>query len=192
MCDLIINEAQKDGKKFIYAYNDEPDHTMHETGPDSHIVKRLIQDRNYLIKRMCDSLKDALIIVVADHGHIKVDNIKLNDYPEIYNMLERTTSIEQRAVSFKIKDEFKSVFPSKFNELFGKWFKLYNKEEIIESKLFGDGDVNELFEDALGDYIAIAESSNKCILTKGDDELVSQHAGYTDDEIYVPLIIIEK
>ncbi len=76
--------------------------------------------------------------------------------------------------------------------MFGKWFKLYNKEEIIESRLFGDGDVNELFEDALGDYIAIAESSNKCILTKGDDELVSQHAGYTDDEIYVPLIIIEK
>lgn len=68
---------------------------------------------------------------------------------------------------------------------------MYDKADIIQSQLFGDGKPNELFEDAIGDFIAIAENSNKCILTDGDETLVSQHAGYTDEEIFVPLIIVE-
>lgn len=107
-------------------------------------------------------------------------------------MLERTPSLEQRAISFKIKEKYINEFPQKFNELFGNELKLYSKQEIIESKLFGEGKANELFEDAIGDYIAIAYESNKCIVSSGDDVYVSHHAGYSDDEIYVPLIVIDK
>ena len=58
--------------------------------------------------------------------------------------------------------------------------------------MFGDGVENELFKEAIGDFIAIAENSNKCILTKEDTNHRSQHAGYSDDEIYVPLIVVDK
>lgn len=192
MLSIIEKETKKEGKKYIYAYDEEPDKSMHTYGPDSKIVKDLIKIRNNKIEELCNKLEDALIIVIADHGHIKVNHIYLNDYPDILNMLERTTSIEQRAVSFKIKDGFKNKFETRFNELFGEYFTLYNKEDIINSKLFGDGIKNELFEDAIGDYIAVAEKSNKCILTDGDDVYASHHAGYTDDEIYIPLIVIDK
>jgi hypothetical protein len=63
-------------------------------------------------------------------------------------------------------------------------------DEVIESKLFGDGIENEIFRDALGDFLAIAKS-NKTLMYIGSEPLVSQHAGYTDDEIYVPLIVIK-
>lgn len=192
MLSIIEKETKKDGKKYIYAYDDEPDHTMHLQGPDSEKCKKLILERNKKVEELCNNLKDTLLIVIADHGHIKVDNIYLNDYPEILNMLQRTTSIEQRAVSFKIKDGLKDAFKNKFNELFGEYFILYEKNDIIESNLFGDGNQNELFESAIGDFIAIAEHSNKCILVQGDEKLYSQHGGYTDDEIYVPLILIQK
>ena len=66
------------------------------------------------------------------------------------------------------------------------------EENVIESKIFGDGIPNELFEDALGDFIAIAEDSNKCLISEGSEALFSQHAGYTDDEVFVPLIIVDK
>ena len=107
-------------------------------------------------------------------------------------MLERTTSLEQRAVSFKVKEGLKENFKNKFNKLFGEYFTLYEKKDIIESNLFGEGTPNELFEEAIGDFIAIAETSNKCLVTDGDSVLVSQHAGYTDDEIYIPLIVVNK
>ena len=192
MIKIIQSETKKDGKKYIYAYNDEPDHTMHEFGPDSNEAKDLIKERNDKIEKLCNSLEDTVVIITADHGHKKIENIYLKDYPELLNMLERTTSIEPRAVSFKIKDGLHGEFEEKFNILFGKDFNLYSKEEVIKSNLFGTGNANELFEEAIGDFIAIAENSNKCLLTDGDKTLCSQHAGYTDDEIYVPIIIIDK
>ena len=192
MLAIIKDECNKPGKKYIYAYDDEPDGTMHELGPDSSAAKELIKVRNDKVEKLCDVLDDTIVFVIADHGHIKVDNIFLNDYPEILEMLERTTSLEQRAISFKIKDGMHQKFEDKFKDLFGMYFSLYSKDEIIESKLFGDGEENPLFRSAIGDYIAIAESSNKTLLTDKDDVLFSQHAGYTDDEIYVPLIIIDK
>lgn len=188
MINRIETLTKVAGKKYIYAYDDEPDHTMHDLGPNDSVVKNLIKERNDKVEKLCERLEKSLIIIVADHGHLKIDNIFLKNYPELLNMLERTTSIEQRAVSFKIKQNMKVLFKEKFNELFNEDFDLYEKEEIISSKLFGDGIPNELFNEAIGDFIAIAKS-NKCLLTYGDDILYSHHAGYTEDEIYVPLIL---
>ncbi len=192
MLEIIKAECNMDGKKYIYAYDEEPDYSMHEFGPDSSIVKGLIKTRNEKVEKLCNELDDTIIFVVADHGHIKIDSIFLNDYPELLEMLERTPSIETRAVSFKVKDGMHKKFENKFNLLFGKYFKLYTRDEIIESKLYGDGEENLLFRDALGDYLAIAENSNKALVSNGFQELVSQHAGYTDEEIYIPIIIIDK
>ena len=119
------------------------------------------------------------------------ENIYLKDYPEIMEMFERTTSIEQRAVSFKVKEGYKNKIIETFNNTFGNDFSLYKKKDIIDSKLFGDGVSNELFEEAIGDFIAIAEKSNKCLLTDGDNPQFSQHAGYTDEKIYIPLGLLD-
>ncbi len=90
-----------------------------------------------------------------------------------------------------MKENKKEEFVKLFNSYFGSDFDLYSKDEIIESKLFGDGSENEIFRDALGDYLAIAKS-NKGLVYGGGKSFKSQHAGYTDDEIYVPLIVVNK
>ena len=56
--------------------------------------------------------------------------------------------------------------------------------------LFGDGKENEVFQDILGDYLAIAKT-DKTLLYGGSEVFKSQHAGYTNDEILVPLIVID-
>ena len=42
------------------------------------------------------------------------------------------------------------------------------------------------------DYYRKRGYPDKCIIAEGDTPLTSQHAGYSDDEIYIPLIIIDK
>lgn len=192
MLEIIKNKCNENGKKYIYAYDEEPDHSMHDFGPDDDKVKELIKLRNDKVEKLCNELDDTVVFIIADHGHKLAEHIYLKDYPQINNMLERTTSLEQRAVSFKIKDEYKEKFVKEFDENFGKDFKLYSKKEVIDSHLFGYGEVNELFRDAIGDFIAIAEDSSKCLIADGDNVLKSHHAGYSDDEIYVPLIVIDK
>lgn len=192
MLTRIKQETKKIGKKYIYAYDIEPDYTMHDFGPDSKEVKKLIQLRNDKIEKFCEDLSNSIVFVVADHGHKVVDPIYFDDYKELSMMLERTPSIEQRAVSFKVKEAKRKQFYKEFTKQFSNDFKLYSKEEVINSQLFGDGIPNELFEPALGDFIALAEESSKCIVTADDYKLYSQHAGYSDDEVYIPLIVIDK
>ena len=191
MIDKIIEICSKEEKKYIYAYDDEPDHSMHLFGADCKEARDMIRYRNILIERLSKKLKDTVIFVIADHGHITVDNIHLEDYPAIIECLDKNTSLEPRATNFFIKEGKKEEFKNLFNQYFGEFFNLYDKNDIIESKLFGNGIENPMFRDSIGDYIAIA-SSNKTLLYGGDEVLKSQHAGYTDDEIYVPLIVIAK
>jgi L-rhamnose mutarotase len=93
---------------------------------------------------------------------------------------------------FKVKDGLQDKFEKLFNEKFGEYFSLYKVQDVIDSKLFGDGDENVLFRDALGDFIAINETNNKCLTYSNWTHFKSNHAGYMDDEILVPLIIIDK
>ena len=184
--ETLCNE---EGKKYIYAYDTEPDHTMHELGTDAHEINEIVENINSKVEELSRKLKDTVIFVVADHGHKNVENIMLEDYPDIVDCLERNTSIEPRAVNFFIKENKKQKFEVLFNEYFSNDFDLYTKEDVINSNLFGKGKENEIFRDILGDYLAIAKT-NKTLLYGGSEILKSQHAGYTDDEIYVPLIVI--
>ena len=162
---------------------------MHELGTDCIEAKEIILDLNKRIESLSKKLENTIIFVVADHGHKNVINIDLNEYPDVVECLTRNTSIEPRAVNFFIKSEKKEEFEILFKKYFSNDFDLYDKEDIIISKLFGDGEENEIFRDSLGDYLAIAKT-DKTILYIGSEVLKSQHAGYTDDEIYVPLIVI--
>lgn len=188
MLERVIFKTTEPGKHYIYAYDREPDSTMHETGPDSKESRDLIIERNAKITKLVDELHDTLLIVVADHGHIKTRPYYLVDYPDIRELLERTTSLEQRTVSFKVKEGKKAEFRRRFTKHFGKDFKLYDADEVIKSGLFGDGEENVLFKPALGDFVAITET-DACITGPDDAKLVSSHAGYHADEIYVPLIM---
>ena len=184
--ETLCNE---EGKKYIYAYDTEPDHTMHELGTDAHEINEIVENINFKVEELSRKLKDTVIFVVADHGHKNVENIMLKDYPDIVDCLEKNTSIEPRAINFFIKENKKQKFEVLFNEYFSNDFDLYTKEDVINSNLFGKGKENEIFRDILGDYLAIAKT-NKTLLYGGSEILKSQHAGYTDDEIYVPLIVI--
>ena len=191
MYEMIKDKCSEAGKKYIYAYNPEPDSSMHQYGSNNDIVKAIIKEINYQIEKLSNELEDTVIFVIADHGHINVEHIFLDDYPDIVNCLKRNTSIEPRATNFFIKDDKKEEFVSLFNKYFGEYFDLYSINDVIESKLFGDGEENPIYRDILGDYLAIAKS-NRDFIYGGSTPLLSQHAGYTDDEIYVPLVLIKK
>ena len=190
--DELINrikiKAQEESPQYIYAYDEEPDATMHVEGPDSEQSKRLIEERNRKIENLTHDLHDTLLLITADHGHIKTYTIYLDDYPEITSLLERKTSIDQRAAVFKVKPGKKQAFQQLFETNFGQYYDLYTADEIIHSKLFGDGPENPLYRSALGDFLAIA-TSDVTITANGDHYHFSHHAGYTDDEIQIPLII---
>lgn len=189
MHNKIRDICNNDKENFIYAYYEDPDHTMHLTGTYSKETIDSFELINKTTEELCNSLKDTLVIVIADHGHINSNVITISDYKGIFDCLERDLSIEPRACSFKIKPGKEKLFEELFNKNFSNDFILMNKKEVIDKCLFGTGINNSNFEDVIGDYIAIAINDKYFRYNENGEIFKSMHAGITEDEVLVPLII---
>lgn len=193
ICSGIKEKCALDGKKYIYAYWDEPDHTMHEKGCYVKETKDVLHELEAKVKQLANDLDDTLLIVTADHGHVDSKGVCIDDYPKIMECLVRRPSIEPRTLNFFIKDGMNEQFVSEFNKEFKDKFELYTKEEILDKQLFGIGEIHDNFEDMLGDYLAIA-TDDLCIYNSRElaNKFIGVHAGLTEDEMVIPLIVIEK
>lgn len=188
MFELIAKDCHSDGRKYIYAYYGEPDHTMHECGSSSPEATAIIRDLNDRIERLSRSVSDTVIIVTADHGHHDVENVPIGDYDDLYDCLRGIPFSEARAMFFRVNPGRDTEFETLFERHFGDDFMLIGKDEVIRSQLFGDGNENPIFRECLGDYLAIA-TGDKALVRPFDKRRKSHHAGYTDEEIFVPLIV---
>jgi len=189
----VTDLCREPEKKFIYAYWNEPDSTMHKTGTVSQETHEAVTALEKRIEEFAETLSDTLLFVIADHGHMDSKNLCILDYSEIVKCLVRLPSIEPRALNLFIKDEYKKEFPALFGKTFGDKFWLVPKEEVIERKLFGHGTEHPLFRDKIGDFLAIAVSDTSLFNTHVEAKLMpGGHAGLSKEELEIPLIAIEK
>ena len=187
--DKALELCNKDEKKYIYLYNDQPDALCHELGYEDERVVNLYRRINDQIRNFCNSVVDTTVIVVADHGHITCEPIPLSEYKDIFSTLKMDTSIEGRTCNFFIKENKKEEFVKLFNKYFKEDFILLTKEEILEKNIFGYGTYHPLFKDSLGDFLAIATSNKYFRYNENSVLLKSMHAGPLDIETKVPLIV---
>jgi len=193
MANHIKEICKEPGQKYIYSYWNEPDSTMHAYGCFGAEAKAVIQTLEKEVEELCDELMDTLIIITADHGHIDSEGVALEDYPKIMDCLKRLPTIEPRTLSLYIKDGRKEEFKEEWNKEFGDKFVLWTKEEVIDKKLFGVGVEHDCFRGMLGDYIAIGVDNLSIFVTKEEvEQFKGAHAGLNEDEMLVPLIVIEK
>ena len=153
-------------------------------------------DHFRIIDRELNSLSrrvnDTLIIVTADHGMINSESIFVNEIPEIMDCLIMPPMIETRAAAFYVKPHRRAEFENIFREKLGEWFLLLSREDIYRTGIFGRGRANRKFDDLIGDYIACAISAKDLAYKLPNvphSGLIGKHAGLTEDEMLVPVII---
>lgn len=186
--EYIQNICSRNGKQFIYAYNPEPDHTMHDFGVSSDEAKAVITEFANWIEKLKNSTKDTLFIITADHGQIDIDGyVEIYNDKEIMDMLEIYPYMDARAVCFKVKPEFEEYFKKVFTYRYKKDFKLYKTKKLLKKGYFGNRG-NKGF--MLGTYIAIGTYTHKqMVLTPNGHRFKGHHTSLTE-EIQVPLIMI--
>ena len=181
------------GRKFIYAYWNEPDSTMHRTGTVSGETHAMVTGLEKMVEKAVSGLADTLFMIIADHGHMDSRNCCLLDCPEIMECLVRRPSFEPRTLNLFVKDEYKKAFPEIFRRHFGDSFVLLTRDEAISGKLFGIGKDHGELEGMIGDYVALAVSDRSVFNTHIEaQEMPGGHAGLTEEEVRIPLIVIEK
>ncbi len=189
--DRVRTLCGEPGRKFIYAYCDEPDHTMHRTGTESRESHDLILALEKQVGEFAASLSDTLLFVIADHSHIDSRNLCILDHPKVLDCLVRMPSIEPRTLNLFVREDRRDAFPSIFREEFGEDFLLLTREEVLRERLFGTGNDRPNLPSMIGDFVALAVSDVSIFNTHLDvQEMPGGHAGMTREEYEIPLIVI--
>ena len=186
--------ANGEGKKIVCLYYNEPDHTMHETGVNSPETVWHFNDINRRLEAFHKTLRqDTLMIVTADHGLVDGKNpVMINEIDSIDECLWMPPSVEGRAAAFFVKPFRRAQFERDFKAVCGDDFLLIDREEALKTNLFGRGIIHPKSEDCMGDYIACATGERYIRYdTIGGriPNMKGMHAGLTDDEMTVPVII---
>ena len=196
ICDAIELICSSEGQNFMMAYCDNPDSLLHKYGCNSEEARNMILDAQRRIEKMCKVLKDTLVIVSADHGHKDINKVyNILDYPEIQDCLIMPVSLESRCLTFWVKENKRDDFEKLFNKEFSEEFLLMKTEEFLKKNLLGYGNKHKKIDDFLGNYVALSISDSiirlETFLAEGKPAKKSTHCGLTEDEMEVPLIVIE-
>jgi hypothetical protein len=181
----------REESRLAICYNTNPDETMHKKGCYHPTVSEIVRRFSMEVEQFAARVKDALIIVTADHGHKNVTGCVIDDYPEIMECLYRPYTLESRAASLFVKPEFMPVFEERWKLVFGDAFLLLTRQEVLERNLFGEGKPHEKGLEFIGDYIACALSELTLDRRIEVHNFASAHAGLTKEEMLVPLVMIE-
>lgn len=177
---------------FVYCYITAPDHNCHEYGIDHEIIKSDIKMINDGLTKFANENKDILCIAIADHGHINVNPVFLDDYPDLTSLLIEPMSLEGRTPSFKVKEDKKDLFKQLFKKHFNKSYDLYSKQEILDMNFFGKGIPSELSKDFIGDFIGVCNDNTLLLRNRDFDFFKGHHAGGTKEELEINVIIYNK
>lgn len=193
ICNTVEKLCTYDEPKYIYTYWHQPDFDMHDNGTTHGKITAGILEINNEVEALCGRLKETLVIVTADHGLVDTTWLFIPDYPDIAECLLRMPSIESRAMTFFVKEGMKEQFETSFKSHFNDYYILYSKEQVLEKELFGGGTTNPRSAGFIGDYLAVAfgNISIECSPSTNHEVLKAAHAGMTEDELNVPLIIID-
>ena len=194
-CQRIKQQSLKKGSQFILAYWTEPDSSSHKCGPYAENIKNILKDLNSQIKDMCHELKDSLVIISADHGHVENQDVFINDYPELMDCLAVPLSLDMRVQAVFLKPNKEEAFVRLFNQSLSKDFMLMKSSEALKMNLFGPGKPHPYAKGFLGDYLVISKKGKSLQQRFPNDDyskLLGYHSSLTNREMLVPLIIIEK
>lgn len=191
-----LRAIKKKKQNVQYVYFTEPDGLMHVNGTFDQKVKDKLKEIDQYLSWYSKKLpKDTLLMISADHGHTNIKNIEFYNCTPLLKMLNRRPSNDSRCITFSVKEEYKTIFPKLFTQLFGYAYDIMPSTEALHLEFFGKKEEvpHTRVYDFLADYVAVAKNEY-CFNYKGIEpiEFKSHHAGITADEMLVPVIIFRK
>ncbi len=190
--EKVLLVTHNTDKSFNYLYWTQPDLVEHQTGIYSKDTQAILTNLNQDFTELIENIEDdTIVICIADHGLTNIKPLSLFENEELMALLKRKPSIEPRAMNFFVKENSANRFKSLFNQAYSKYYKLYTKDELLASKLFGEGKKHQLIDMFLGDFLAIAIDEYMFSLNK-EKGYLAHHAGLSEDEMIVPLIVYSK
>lgn len=206
MQKLVDHIEGNRGPGYDFVYWGAIDSALHEFGPGSreHIAAlRLFFEEatKELFERLSkDAAKDVLLVMLADHGHAKVDLsrvVYLNRFPELERHYARQTSGDPILPTGGPNDVFLFIEPGQvaetirlLNAELGDRAIVLETENAVQQGLFGINDATAKFRRRIGDLLIVPRKGYHVWYEFRPNSPFLQlgcHGGLTDAEMLVPL-----
>ncbi len=191
--ELITKDSTK--RKFIHGYMDEFDTVQHKYGIISKETKTLFSSIDTRVQKLSESLQgtDTQLIVVSDHGMIPLSErseIFVEDFSGLLECLTMPIVGDPR-----VRDCF--IYPDKIEEFkriieteMSQYCWCFDGAQLIEDNFYGLGEVNKKLYERVGDFVLIMKEDYVLYSHTKDNQRAAAHGSTTDEEIDVPLILI--
>ena len=186
-------------KKYVYGYWMEYDSMCHDYGVVSKEVNNHYKELDKKISLFVDSIKgtDSLVLITSDHGMIEVPKkkvITLNMHPELKEMLSIPLCGDFRFVFCYVKHGMQKKFKKYVKDKLKHCCDIYESEVLLKKGYFGKFKPHKKFLSRLGDYTIIMKEDYAMYYyppKKGENHNLGDHGGLSDDEMYIPLVVID-
>ena len=125
-------------------------------------------------------------------GDITTDYLTNED--DMMKLLKSPPSGDSRFVCFHVKENCKEEFKKLFNERYDEYARLISQEELNQLHLLGQEEMTEKAKSRYGDFVAIFNNGYAFAYQKGEINRKKLnkgcHSGDTDEEMKIPVIII--
>lgn len=200
-CFSFTRDIVKSGtnKKYIYTYWPQFDGMAHEVGVNSKkVAEHFLEIDKAFAQLICDIKgSNTLLIVTADHGIIDSGPdfcVELEDYPELQNMLTMPLSGERRMAYCYIKENQHNAFNSFVQKNLSEQITAYPSPELLAQHYYGLGPAHPQLSKRIGDFMLIMNDNFTIMDTLPGEKPfyhIGTHGGLSEQEMYVPLIIVD-
>lgn len=199
MFDYLGAICQRKSPNYVYAYWPELDRLGHAYGMHSRDAQRHLLELDKALAAFTRTNRgsNTLLLTTADHGFVDSGPdhcIWLNDYPELADMLAQPLCGEPRAAYCYVLPEQRNDFVAEADSSLEGAMQAVASAELIRQGYFGVGEAHPALHRRIGDFtlLAQAEYSIKDSV-RGERQYmqIGVHGGSSEDELYVPLVVIE-
>ncbi len=186
-------------EKFIYAYWPTFDSLAHKNGIHSLNCKNHFQELAKALEDFVYSIRntDSIVIITADHGLIdspKDTLIDIDQHPKLKETLVIPLSGDPRASYCYVRQGMADTFEEYVKEHLSDVCSIYKSSELVENHFYGLDEPDPKLWDRIGDYVLIPKENyviKDKVLGESPHYYTGHHGGVSEDEMYVPIIIIE-
>lgn len=186
-------------RKYIYTYWPELDRLSHLHGQYSDVVAAHLQAINQELAAFCQRIAgtNTLLIISADHGFIDTTPdhvITINEHPQLQACLRAPLCGEPRLAYCYVKPDKRDEFVEYVQQNFPGQIDLVASSELIDRHAFGLGSPHPQLQERVGDFTLVMKGhhvvkdwlpTEKWFFHRG------VHGGVSDQEMKIPLILIE-
>ena len=194
--DIIRNDSNR---KYIYAYWPQFDGLAHEKGVGSRDVADHFHEIDAAFAQFINDIRgtNTLVIATADHGIVDSGPdlcIELDHHLRLQDMLSMPLSGERRMAYCYLEAGRQEDFMSYVDNNLADRISIYPRKQLLEQHFYGLGPAHPQLHHRIGDY-TLAMNKNFTIMDTVPGEKhfyhIGTHGGLSDDEMLVPLILVE-